>query len=70
MRGRPKPPGPARPSAGKFDYSMPTDKEPPQGYICYRCGQKGKPIQVSSLQSDIKRLLMYRTLDPGLPGER
>jgi len=26
---------------GKFDYSLPPDKEPPVGYICYRCGQKG-----------------------------
>lgn len=25
----------------KFDFNVPTDKEPPQGYICYRCGQKG-----------------------------
>lgn len=28
-----------------FDYSMPPDKEPPVGYICYRCGQKGHWIQ-------------------------
>jgi len=45
-RGRPPgvgggPPGRGGPGAGKFDYSMPTDKEPPTGYICYRCGQKG-----------------------------
>jgi protein MPE1 len=45
MRGRPRAPGPAGGAGpgrgGKFDYSMPTDKEPPVGYICYRCGQKG-----------------------------
>ncbi|KLT42029.1 DWNN-domain-containing protein [Cutaneotrichosporon oleaginosum] len=30
---------------GKFDYSVAPDKEPPLGYICYRCGQKGHWIQ-------------------------
>ena len=28
--------------AGKFDFSVAPDKEPPVGYICYRCGQKGE----------------------------
>ncbi|GMK53944.1 hypothetical protein CspeluHIS016_0105300 [Cutaneotrichosporon spelunceum] len=30
---------------GKFDFSVAPDKEPPLGYICYRCGQKGHWIQ-------------------------
>ncbi len=38
---RPRPKTGAAPSGGKFDYSLPPDKEPPVGYICYRCGQKG-----------------------------
>ena len=64
-RGRGRPPGvggPPRggPGAGKFDYSMPTDKEPPTGYICYRCGQKGtRPKK--------RKELTNRPLDPGLP---
>ncbi|WVQ83104.1 hypothetical protein IAT38_005242 [Cryptococcus sp. DSM 104549] len=29
----------------KFDYGVAPDKEPPLGYICYRCGQKGHWIQ-------------------------
>jgi hypothetical protein len=64
-RGRPPgvggPPGRGGPGAGKFDYSMPTDKEPPTGYICYRCGQKG-----TCLSSSENEALMDRTLDPGL----
>ncbi|ORY25626.1 DWNN domain-domain-containing protein [Naematelia encephala] len=39
-------------SGGKFDYSMPPDKEPPVGYICYRCGQKGHWIQDCPKDSD------------------
>lgn len=55
------PPGRSGPGAGKFDYSMPTDKEPPTGYICYRCGQKG--TYVFNTQDEG---LMNRTLDSGL----
>lgn len=47
---RPTISGPSGSSAStqqKFEYSMSgqTDKEPPVGYICYRCGQKGHWIQ-------------------------
>lgn len=38
-----KPPGAG--GAQKFDHSIAPDKEPPVGYICYRCGQKGHWIQ-------------------------
>lgn len=34
-----------RPHPGGFDPSQAPDKEPPVGYICYRCGQKGHWIQ-------------------------
>ena len=45
-RQRQKPTGPPGGGApGKFDYSLPPDKDPPVGYICYRCGQKGHWIQ-------------------------
>ena len=39
LRARPK--TNAAPTVGRFDYSLPPDKDPPVGYICYRCGQKG-----------------------------
>jgi protein MPE1 len=42
FRQRPKPTTSAGGPSQKFDYSMPSDKEPPVGYICYRCGQKGE----------------------------
>lgn len=29
-------------AGAKYDFDLPSDKEPPVGYICYRCGQKGK----------------------------
>lgn len=29
----------------KYDFSLGPEKEPPVGYICYRCGQKGHWIQ-------------------------
>ncbi|TYJ58850.1 hypothetical protein B9479_000282 [Cryptococcus floricola] len=32
-------------AATKYDFSIAPDKEPPVGYICYRCGQKGHWIQ-------------------------
>lgn len=34
-----------RPGANTFNASMAPDGEPPVGYICYRCGQKGHWIQ-------------------------
>jgi protein MPE1 len=59
-RGRGRPPGVgagaggrgggAAGVGGRFDYSMPTDKEPPTGYICYRCGQKGISLAYTQLQ--------------------
>lgn len=36
-----KPSGPGGGGANRFDFSIAPDKEPPVGYICYRCGQKG-----------------------------
>ncbi|OCF37220.1 protein MPE1 [Kwoniella heveanensis BCC8398] len=39
-----KPQGSAM-AAAKYDFSLPPDKDPPVGYICYRCGQKGHWIQ-------------------------
>jgi hypothetical protein len=41
--------------------------EPPHGYICYRCGKKGKFSQ-SSCQNHI--LILLRSLDPGLSNKR
>nr|ODO00886.1 protein MPE1 [Cryptococcus depauperatus CBS 7855] len=44
--GRPRPAKPGAPAApGKYDFSIAPDKEPPVGYICYRCGKKGHWIQ-------------------------
>lgn len=62
-RGRGRPPGvggagggrgggAAGAGAGRFDYSMPTDKEPPTGYICYRCGHRGTSPTVFRNRAD------------------
>lgn len=40
-----KPAGPAGSGPPKFDFSVAPDKEPPVGYLCYKCGQKGHWIQ-------------------------
>lgn len=46
------PGGSARGQGGQFDYSLPPDREPPHGYICYRCGQKGHWIQNCPINDD------------------
>jgi hypothetical protein len=55
-------PGAPPPQQQQKNFSLPPDREPPVGYICYRCGNKGESLSYVAVANN--QVIGFKTAQP------